>query len=491
MADIGKAQFSTTSLRAYVMIGVMALIWLFFQYATAPGTQGWQWSWSLYDIVSQLWAHLYTFVSGIIAAIINLANYLYAAVFGGEPYYFSSWVSEGIFLKPRNLSNLMTQTAVTGILAVGMLMVIVSGNIDLSVGSVLGFAGGIAAFALSLNAAEDDIAKPARIILMVSVALLGFVYFVSRKIDAWTSILIGVGAISAYTLVMFGYSLQSALILAILVAVLIGTFQGTLTAYFKIPAFIVTLGGLLAWRGAVKWLLGGNTVPIQDEAFKAIGQRNLPIEAGWALAIVGIAFALFLAYRRVRSEATYGSGDTNYVSAFAKAAITIVGIVAFIFVMNAYQGVPIPVLIFVSVALIGVFLTTSTVFGRFLYAIGGNPEAARLSGIDNKLNVLRVYALLGAFTGIAAIIFTARVGSAAPDAGTLKELDAIAACVIGGASLMGGRGTVFGACIGALIMASLDNGMSLLNVRDFMQDIVKGSILVAAVGLDMMGRKQG
>ena len=161
-----------------------------------------------------------------------------------------------------------------------------------------------------------------------------------------------------------------------------------------------------------------------------------------------------------------------------------------VFVMNAYQGVPIPVLIFVSVALIGVFLTTSTVFGRYLYAIGGNPEASRLSGINNKRNILKVYALLGAFTGIAALIFTARVGSAAPDAGTLKELDAIAACVIGGASLMGGRGTVFGACIGALIMASLDNGMSLLNVRDFMQDIVKGSILVAAVGLDMVGRRQ-
>src|SRR5580765_721686 len=166
----------------------------------------------------------------------TLRAYIMIAVLGLIWAYFH-WATDSIFLTPRNLSNLMTQMSVTAILAVGMLMVIVSGNIDLSVGSVLGFAGGIAAFALSLNAAEDDIAKPARIILMVSVALLGFVYFVSRKIDAWTSILIGVGAISAYTLVMFGYSLQSALILAILVAVLIGTFQGTLTAYFKIPAF--------------------------------------------------------------------------------------------------------------------------------------------------------------------------------------------------------------------------------------------------------------
>jgi len=378
MAETEKTKFSTSSLRAYVMIVVLAGIWLYFH-----------------------------------------------------------WATNSIFLTPRNLSNLATQMSVTGILAVGMLMLIVSGNIDLSVGSVLGFAGGIAAYSLS----------------------------------------------------MLGYGLPAAIVFAVAVGVVIGTFQGALTAYLNIPAFIVTLGGLLAWRGAVKWLLGGNTVPVADETFKAIGQKNIPQEAGWALAGIGAVLAIFMAYRRARSEASYGEGKLSYNSMLLKIVIPVVGIVAFIWVMNAYQGVPIPVLIFVSVALVGVFITTSTVFGRYLYAIGGNPEAARLSGINNKRNILKVYALLGAFTGIAALIFTARVGSAAPDAGTLKELDAIAACVIGGASLMGGRGSVFGACIGALIMASLDNGMSLLNVRDFMQDIVKGSILVAAVGLDMVGRR--
>lgn len=366
-----------------------------------------------------------------------LRAYIMIAVLAGIWMYFH-WATGSIFLTPRNLSNLATQMSVTGILAVGMLMVIVSGNIDLSVGSLLGFTGSVAAHSLS----------------------------------------------------MLGYGLPATILFAVSVGVLIGVFQGGLVAYLNIPAFIVTLGGLLAWRGAVKWLLGGNTVPVSDEAFKAIGQRNIPVEAGWVLAGLAILFALFMAYRRARAEAAYGSGEANYASSFLRAIVPILGIAAFIWVMNAYQGVPIPVLIFVSVALVGVFLTTSTVFGRYLYAIGGNAEAARLSGIDNKRNILKVYALLGAFTGIAALIFTARVGSAAPDAGTLKELDAIAACVIGGASLMGGRGTVFGACLGALIMASLDNGMSLLNVRDFMQDIIKGSILVAAVGLDMMGRKQ-
>jgi len=270
-------------------------------------------------------------------------------------------------------------------------------------------------------------------------------------------------------------------------------FHGVLTAYLNIPAFIVTLGGLLAWRGAVKWLLGGNTVPVADESFKAIGQSYIGTTAGWTLAGVAIIVVLLAAVRRTRS----GQNGPHYVRELLKAVLPVGGILAFVWVMNSYEnlgvyvGVPVPVLILVAVALAGAFLTNSTVFGRYLYAIGGNADAARLSGIDNKRNILKVYGLLGALTGVAALIFTARVGSAAPDAGVLKELDAIAACVIGGASLMGGRGTVFGACLGALIMASLDNGMSLLNVRDFMQDIIKGSILVAAVGLDMVGRRQG
>jgi len=370
----------TASLRAYVMIAVLALIWVYFHWATGY-----------------------------------------------------------VFLTPRNLSNLMTQMSVVGVIAVGMLMVIVSGNIDLSVGSVLGFAGGVAAVMLSV----------------------------------------------------WGYGLPASIAAAIAVGLVVGLFHGALTAYLNVPAFIVTLGGLLAWRGALKWLLGGQTVPIVDDRFKAIGNENLPATLGWALAAVAIVFVLLMAYRRARSARDYGLGEANYTGEFLKAIIPVAGIVAFIGVMNAYQGVPVPVLILAAVALIGAFLTNSTVFGRYLYAIGGNADAARLSGIDNKRNILKVYGLLGALTGVAALIFTGRVGSAAPDAGVLKELDAIAACVIGGASLMGGRGTVFGACLGALIMASLDNGMSLMNVRDFMQDIVKGSILVAAVGLDMAGRRQG
>jgi D-xylose transport system permease protein len=379
MDEPKKRIIGATALRAYIMLAVLAVIWGYFHWATAGNT----------------------------------------------------------FLTARNLSNLMTQMSVTAIIAVGMLMVIVSGNIDLSAGSVLGFTGGVV----------------------------------------------------AYLMTVLNFGMTTAIIVAIVVGVIIGLLHGTLVAYGKIPAFIVTLGGLLAWRGAVKWLLGGNTVPVSDDYFVAIGNGNLPAVAGWVLAAVAVLFVIFMAFRRAKSVQTYGLGKANYTGEFLKALIPIAGIIIFIAVMNAWRGIPLPVLILVGVALLGAFITNSTVFGRYLYAIGGNADAARLSGINNKREILKVYGLLGAAVGVAALIFTARVGSAAPDAGVLKELDAIAACVIGGASLMGGRGTVFGACLGALIMASLDNGMSLLNVRDFMQDIIKGGILVGAVGLDVAGRR--
>lgn len=373
-----RMKLKTSSLRAYTMLGALVLIWLFFH-----------------------------------------------------------WQTDSIFLTPRNLSNLMLQTSVTGIIAVGMLMVIVSGNIDLSVGSLLALAGGVGAICLT----------------------------------------------------NLGYGLLPSILIAIAVGVVIGFFQGLLTAYASIPAFIVTLGGLLAWRGAIKGISASETIPIADANFKAIGQSYVAPQMGWVLAIVAIGAVLYVTLRKTKIRKEYGLGESGVGGELLKSLLPIAGIVGFIFVMNAYAGIPVPVLIYLAVALLGYFITNNTTFGRYIYAIGGNAEAARLSGINNRAVVLKVFALLGAFTGIAALIYTARVASASPDAGTLLELDAIAACVIGGTSLMGGRGTVFGACLGALIMASLDNGMSLLNLPDFMQELIKGSILVAAVGVDMIGRK--
>jgi len=359
--------------------------------------------------------------------------------------YFHYSTDNQIFLDPRNFSNLMRQTAVTGVLAVGMLMVIITGQIDLSVGSVVGLAGGIAAIA-----------------------------------QGW-----------------MGWGLIPSLSAGIGVALAIGAFQGGLTAYLNIPAFIVTLGGLLAWRGVILGFSRGETIPIRIPAFKSIGQNYVGPTVGWAIAAIIVAMIIFMTLSRNRARKRHGLGTPSLGVTLARVLVPIAVVVGFIFMMNSYElspgvkaGIPVPVIIFLAIALAGAFLTQNTTFGRYLYAIGGNPDAARLSGINIRKHILAVFCIMGGLAGLASIIYTARVGSASPDAGQLLELDAIAACVIGGTSLMGGRGTVFGAILGALIMSSLDNGMSLMRVEPYSQMIIKGSILVAAVGLDMAGRKR-
>lgn len=386
LTRIGKFKIPTELLRAYTMVFALIAIWIYFHYSTG-----------------------------------------------------------NIFLEPRNFSNLMRQTSVTGVLAVGMLMVIITGQIDLSVGSVVGLAGGIAAIA-----------------------------------QGW-----------------LGWGLIPSLSAGIAVGIAIGLVQGGLTAYLNIPAFIVTLGGLLAWRGVILGLSRGETIPLRLQPFKSIGQDYVGPAVGWIIAAIAVAAIVWITIARNRARRRHGLGSPMLAVTIARLVIPITVIVGFIYMMNSYElapgviaGMPNPVIIFLAIALAGAFLTQNTTFGRYLYAIGGNPDAARLSGINIRRHVLAVFAIMGALAGVASIIYTARVGSASPDAGQLLELDAIAACVIGGTSLMGGRGTVFGAILGALIMASLDNGMSLKNVEPYMQNIIKGAILVAAVGLDMAGRRK-
>jgi len=379
---LGRLKIRTSALRAYTMLMALIVIWLFFQWAT-------------------------------------IDQY--------HPY--------GLFLGPVNFSKLLQQMAVTGVLAVGMLMVIVCGNIDLSVGALVGLAGGIAALSQ-------------------------------------------------------GWGLLPSLASAILVGLLIGALQGTLVAYFNIPAFIVTLGGLEAWRGVILKLTKGATIPVELPFFRALGRDFMDPRIGIGLAIAGIGALVWTNIRRSRARQRHGLMPLSVGGLAARILIPSAVIVAFIFLMNKAGGVPIPVIFLLAVAMAGAFLTANTTFGRYLYAIGGNPDAARLSGINLKRYILVAFCLMGALAGIASILHTARVGSASPDAGTLMELDAIASCVIGGTSLMGGRGTVFGAVLGALILASLDNGMSLLNVENWAQYVVKGSVLVAAVGFDMFGRRK-
>jgi D-xylose transport system permease protein len=346
--------------------------------------------------------------------------------------------TNGIFLEARNFSNLIRQAAVTGIISVGMVMVIITGQIDLSVGSLVGLTG-------------------------MSAVLVQFYWH---------------------------WGLLPSLLTAGLIGLMVAALQGWLTAYGRIPSFIVTLGGLLVWRGVTKGISSGGTYPVEVSSFRALGQAYLGRVTGILLLAIAVAAVIGSVIHRNSMRKRHGLEPWSLPGISLRMVVPSVLAICFVLALNAYAGVPVPVLIFVVVALAGAFVTENTLFGRYLYAIGGNPEAARFSGINLRAQVLMAFCVLGILTAIAAVIYTARVGSAGPDAGTLLELDAIAACVIGGASLAGGRGTVLGACLGALFMATLDNGMSLKNVPDFVQDIIKGGILVTAVGLDVVGKRR-
>ncbi len=335
-----------------------------------------------------------------------------------------SLTTGGIFLEPRNLSLLMRQMSVTAILAIGMVLIIVTAEIDLSVGAMTGFLGAVSA-----------------------------VLFVNHNWPLWATFAV-----------------------TILLGALLGHLQGHLRTWFNIPSFIVTLGGMLIFQGALLGLTGGVAIsPTPDYLF--VGQSHVGKTVGWV--IFGIV-ALFFIYLAVKAKTA--AGRLKWIG-----LAVLVGV--FVAVMNAYEGIPFPVLLMIVFAALFSILAQQTPFGRHLYAIGGNREAAFYSGININRHVVLVFTLMGAMVGVAGIVLTARVGSATSDAGRMMELDAIAASVIGGTSLMGGRGTVWGAILGALVMASLDNGMSLMNTEAFWQPIIKGSILVVAVALDMMGRK--
>ncbi len=339
----------------------------------------------------------------------------------------------GTFLSTRNLSNLSRQAAVTAILAVGMTLVIVSANIDLSVGYGAGLLGAIAAI-----------------------------------VHVW-----------------WGQSIPVTLAAVIGIGMLMGVMQGYLVAYQRIPAFIVTLGGFLAYRGLMLAFTKGETILLPNDWLKAIGNAYLSVPFGWGLMLLGVVLNSYLFYRQRAARRRAASVATLPLFLLKTALI-----VAFVAVMNTHKGVPVPVCILFGLAFIFHFIATRTRFGRYVYAVGGNAEAAYLSGINVKNITLRVFVLMGALMAVAGVVMTARVGSASPEAGRLLELDAIAACVIGGASLMGGRGSIFGALLGALVMESLNNGMSMANMDASWQDIIKGIVLVAAVGVDMASRRR-
>jgi D-xylose transport system permease protein len=385
-------------------------------------------------------------------------------------------MSGGTFLTPRNLWNLSVQTATVAIMATGMVLIIVSRNIDLSVGSMLGVVG----MSMALVQAE------------VLPGIIGFDHPATWII---------------------------AVIAGLVLGAVIGGFQGFIIAYVGVPSFIVTLGGLLVWRGMAWALASGRTIAPMDSTFQLLGggsRGRIGGPASWLVAVVACFGIVWLIVSGRRQRRKFGF---RLRPVWAEVTVGVVGCLALlgaVAVINSYPmpdalarqyaeergipwpegglhiplGIANPVLIAIGVALIMTFIATRRRFGRYVFAIGGNPEAAELGGIKTRMTVLKTFTLMGILVGIAAAVQTARLNAATSGLGQLSELYVIAAAVIGGTSLTGGVGTVSGAVLGALVMQSLQSGMVLMGVDAPLQDIVVGLVLVVAVAIDSIYRRR-
>jgi D-xylose transport system permease protein len=388
-------------------------------------------------------------------------------------------LSGGLFLTSRNLWNLSVQSASIGIMATGMVLVIVSRNIDLSVGSLLGFLG----------------------------------YTMAMVQDQWIPNALHLGFNQPYTWLI-------ALAVGLVVGAIIGAFQGLIVAYGGVPSFIVTLGGFLVWRGLIFSYAQGQTIGPMDGRFALLGggpSGSLGEIGSWivgVLACVGIAFTII---NNRRQRLGYGFPVRPIWALATVIAASCAVVLGVVWIANNYLwpealahqyalahnipeppgglripvGIAYPVLIMIGVALAMTFIATRRRFGRYVFAIGGNPEAAELGGINVRRTVMLAYMLMGVLVAISAAIQTARLNSAVTNLGVQNELDVISAAVIGGSSLSGGIGTIPGAVLGAVVMQSLRSGMVMVRVDSPTQDIVVGIVLVAAVGLDTYLRRRG
>ncbi len=362
-------------------------------------------------------------------------------------------LTNGLFLTPRNLFNLAVQGSSVGIMATGMVLVIVARHIDLSVGSVLGFIGMSIAY------------------LQVEVFPLGAAWNWPLSIAAG----LGLGA-------------------------LVGLWQGLWVARGGVPAFVVTLGGLLIFRGAAFEITDGRTVAPLDPVYQLLGggiDGSIGETASWVLGLMAVAAVVFFSVKARNKRARYGFPTKPLWAEVAMVLVWSALIIGFVMVMNAYtkprsdipRGIPVPVLILLAVVIVMTFITRFTKFGRYVFAMGGNPEAAALSGINVRRTTVMIFVVMGILCTIAAVVTTARLNAGTNSMGTLAELNVIAAAVIGGTSLAGGLGTIPGAILGAVIMQSLDNGMVLLGVSSSLRSIVIGLVLVAAVWFDVVYNK--
>ncbi|PRD49755.1 sugar ABC transporter permease [Phyllobacterium myrsinacearum] len=385
-------------------------------------------------------------------------------------------LSGGQFLTPRNLWNLSVQTSSVAVMATGMVLIIVTRNIDLSVGSLLGFIGMI------MGVMQTEMLPK----------LIGFEH------PATWIIALGIGIVAG---------------------AVIGGFQGFIIAFLGVPAFIVTLGGLLVWRGAAWWVTSGRTVAPMDSTFRLMGggpEGSIGSMWSWILGILAcIAIVIMVANSRRQRQRFNFPRRPVWAEVFM-AAISCGLVLGAVAIANAYywpigivrkyaeannitipdgglfisHGIAIPVLIAVATGIIMTFVTTRTRFGRYVFAMGGNPEAADLAGINTRWVTMKIFIIMGILCAIAGAVSTARLNAATNAQGTLDELLTIAAAVIGGTSLAGGVGTIAGAMIGALLMQSLSSGMVLLGLDTPLQNIVVGIVLVIAVWLDTIYRRR-
>lgn len=387
-------------------------------------------------------------------------------------------LSGGLFLTPRNLWNLSVQTSSVAIMATAMVLVIVMRNIDLSVGSVEGVIG------MVMGVAQAEFL----------IRVMGF-----QLGNPWIWII--------------------ALAAGVVLGLMIGALQGFIIAYLEVPAFIVTLGGLLIWRGMAWLMTSGRTVAPLDATFQLMGggpRGSIGATASW---IVGILACVAVALMLLNGRSQRKRFKFPLRPVWAETLLGVVACAAIlgaVWIANSYpwpigivrqyaqrtgitvpegglfiaHGIAIPVLIAVTVGIVMTFITSRTRFGRYVFAIGGNPEAAELAGINTRWVTMKVFMIMGVLAAISAAIASARLNASTNALGTLDELLVIAAAVIGGTSLAGGSGTVLGAMLGALLMQSLQSGMVLLGIDSPLQSVVVGAVLVVAVWLDTVYRKR-
>lgn len=358
---------------------------------------------------------------------------------------FQIW-TDGTLLLPNNVSNLIQQNGYILILAIGMMIVIIAGHIDLSVGSLVAF----------------------------------------------------VGAMSAVMMVKHDMPWVLALVLSLLIGAVAGAWQGFFIAYVGIPSFIVTLAGMLLFRGLTQIVLEGQSLSPFPEGFQNIAKGFIPEMGPYTqyhnptlvLGLVTVAFLLFREWRSRKQQLAYDLDVTPTGLWVAKLVAITAAVVAFTLTLASFHGVPVVLLIMCGLLITLGYVMRNAVVGRHIYALGGNKAAAKLSGVKDKRVTFLIFVNMGVLAALAGCVYAARLNAGTPQAGLNFELEAIAASFIGGASMSGGVGTVMGAVIGGLVLGVLNNGMSLVNIGTDYQQVIKGLVLLAAVGFDVWNKRK-